>query len=400
MTPLPILLHAGAPHPSGPGAGPVAADVGSTLYDVPAEHVPALLALAALPLVACLLRALAPRWRPAARLVHGYRSAAPLHRLAAWLLAASGVVHLALIGHHHGPLGVLVTLDGAAQLGLAVWLMLGRRWRLAAVLVLGASVVGWWLVALTGESVDQLAILTKLVEVCAIGIALTPTSGARLGTLLASAAVVTLVVLTDVAAWAGGFAGSGAGHHAGAMPPPGTLLPAGHDRVPTPAERAVADGLWLATKVALARYADPRAAAAAGYDLSGVHGTDFHARNEAYADDGRILDPARPEYLIYAVGADGPVLLGAMFEMPMGAGPGPAVGGPLTVWHGHEQVCLGLLPAGLTGLASPWGGCPVGSIDIARTPEMIHVWTAPGAPVHWGELDDAWRLGYLASLRP
>jgi hypothetical protein len=65
------------------------------------------------------------------------------------------------------------------------------------------------------------------------------------------------------------------------------------------------------------------------------------------------------------------------------------------VWHGHEQVCLGLLPTGLTGLASPFGGCPVGSIDLARTPEMIHVWTAPGAPIRWGDLDDAWRSAYV-----
>lgn len=400
MSPLPILLHAGLAHPDAAATGAAPAQVGSPLYDVPSEHLPALMALLALPLLAWLVRALAPRVPAARRLTDGYRTLAPLDRLAAWLLAASGAIHLALVGHHEGLLGLLVVLDGLLHLAIALALVTGRRWRPWAVLVLGGSIVGWWVTSLAGEPSDQLAVLTKLLEIVALGIALTPRSRGRLRAVLAPTLVIGLVVLTDAAAWAGAFRGAGEGHHAGTIPGPGTLLPAGHDRAPTPAEQATADALWAATVAAVAPFADPGAAAAAGYRVTDLWGLDAHAANESYQSDGRILDPSRPEALIYAEGPDGPVLLGAMFEMPFGGGPGPALGGPLMVWHGHEQVCIGLLPPGIVGLVSPFGGCPVGAVAVARTPEMIHVWTAPGAPVHWGELDDAWRLAYVASSRP
>jgi hypothetical protein len=85
-----------------------------------------------------------------------------------------------------------------------------------------------------------------------------------------------------------------------------------------------------------------------------------------------------------------------MFQMSKFGEPGPAVGGPLTVWHGHEQICFSVLPPGLTGIVSPLGGCPVGSLAIPRTVEMMHVWTAPGAPQPFGDLDDGWRRAYVA----
>ena len=53
---------------------------------------------------------------------------------------------------------------------------------------------------------------------------------------------------------------------------------------------------------------------------------------------------------------------------------------------------------GFTGLVSPFGGCPVGSVIIDRTGEMLHVWTAEGAPVRWGELDDGWKAAYVARV--
>jgi hypothetical protein len=128
-----------------------------------------------------------------------------------------------------------------------------------------------------------------------------------------------------------------------------------------------------------------------------MFGRDFHAENPAYGADGRILDPERPETLVYAMSSDGrPVLLGAMFSMPDRSEPGPAVGGPLTVWHAHDHLCIGLTPPGLTGIRSPLGACPMGAIEIPITPQMIHVWTVPGAPARFGDLDGAWLEGYLA----
>ncbi len=83
-----------------------------------------------------------------------------------------------------------------------------------------------------------------------------------------------------------------------------------------------------------------------------------------------------------------------MFTMPSMDAPGPAFGGPLTVWHAHEHVCIGLLPPGLAGIESPLGGCPAGSVDLPRTGEMIHAWIIPGAPA-FGDLPDAARRAWL-----
>jgi hypothetical protein len=383
-----VLDHAGVEH--APSSG------GSSLYMLPLEHLPVVVLLAVVPLFAVAVAILAPRWPRAARLRDGYRARAPLHRLAAWLIAISAVVHLGLIGHHDGILGALMILDGLLLTGVVVLLLTGRPWRVPAAFILGGSLIAWWAVTLAGQAPDQLALLTKLVEVVALAIVLTPTAGARVRGWMASALVIVLVVVTDAAAWAGAFRQATDLGHMGGPSQPGMLMGSAPDRPATPAEIATANAVWQATVSALAPFRDPRIAAANGYEVDGVFGLDYHARNEAYQHDGRILDPARPEDLIYAAGPDGPVLLGAMFEMPEGAGPGPDIGGPLTVWHAHEHVCFGLIPLGMTGLLSPLGGCPVGSVDITRTPEMIHLWVADGAPVHWGELDDAWKADYVA----
>lgn len=387
--PLPLLFHLG--EPGLPGVA-----TGNPLYDVPPDHAPALLALAALPLGAAGLRRAADRSPRAARLVTGYDARPPLHRLAAWLLAATAVLHLAMIGHHEGVLAALMVLDGILLAGCVALLLTGRTWRpLAGVLLVG-SLGAWVLVTLGGSAPDQVGLLTKLIELAALAIVLTPVSGARVRGLAGAGVVVLAVLLVDTAAWGGAFGSAGAGHHLGVVPAPGVLLPAGEDRPATPAEEVAAETLWLGAVVALARYEDPEVARADGYAVDGIAGLDFHAANPTYGDDGLILDPARPENLLYAESPAGPVLLGAMFEMPWGGGPGPTFGGPLAVWHGHEQVCLSL--TGIAGLVSPLGGCPVGSVTIARTAEMLHVWTAPGAPVRWGELDDEWKAAYVAAI--
>ncbi len=131
-------------------------------------------------------------------------------------------------------------------------------------------------------------------------------------------------------------------------------------------------------------------AAAEGYDVDSMGRLGGHADNPAYKDDGRILDPTRPETLVYHPGPDGPVLLGAMYQTDESGEPGPMVGGSLTVWHGHDHVCFGLLPPGLGSLGSPMGTCPLGTVTVALTNEMIHVWTVEGAPSRFGDLDEEW----------
>lgn len=372
---------------------------GSPLYQVTPEHVAALIALGIFVIGAWLFRR---RWS---------RALAPIDRLLLTLLSASAAVHLGLaLGHsdHGGALRLLFVID-AILLGLiARRVARGKPVGRLGVAVLLGSIGAYWVSALGGEAPDQLGMATKLGEIMAVAIVVRPRPEARrIGSLAGSIAIVVLVIGTAASAWIGAFrAAAGeptavAGHHVhgGDVAPPGTILPHVEEREPTPAERAAAAELVSAARLALARYADPAVAARDGYRVDGLAGLDFHAGNPKHEHDGRVLDPAHPETLVYAVGPDGrPVLLGAMFLMPDIHRPGPTIGGPLTVWHAHEHVCFSLTPPALAGLLSPLGMCPLGSIDVPLTPEMIHIWIVPGAPQPFGDLDDAWKRAYLQAL--
>lgn len=374
---------------------------GSPLYQVNAEHLAGLvIAFVALVAGTWLIRRFgAPRL-------------APVEWLLVAMLGGSAAVHAGLAlgqdGHGVG-IRVLFLVDAALLLAIARRVLRGERpGRLGAIVLVG-SIGAYWLSAIGGTSPDQIGLSTKLIEIIALAIVVRPSPSARWRPARAfagSAAVCVLVVLTAATSWVGAFRasasepGEAVGHqaHGAGVPRPGTFLPVVPARDATPAEAAATIELVRATRATLARYADPALAAADGYRVSGLSGIDFHAVNPAYEQDGRSLDPERPEALVYAVAPDGqPVLLGAMFMMPVGR-PGPTIGGPLTVWHGHEQVCFSLTPPGLAGLLSPFGTCPVGTINMPRTAEMIHIWTVPGAPQPIGDLDDAWKRAYLQEV--
>jgi hypothetical protein len=123
-------------------------------------------------------------------------------------------------------------------------------------------------------------------------------------------------------------------------------------------------------------------------------GPQRHLRNKANQRDGRILDPARPELLVYGVDGQRQVLLGVVYQMEKAGEPGPAVGGQLTNWHAHN-VCVAVTPPGF-GLVSPFGGCPLGAVAVT-IPEMMHVWVVdnPGGPFA-ENLDDDWVRALLA----
>jgi hypothetical protein len=372
---------------------------GSPLYQLSPEHVAGLLALAALPIGLWLLR----------------RGGAPILPPIEWLLVAmlggSAAIHLGLvIGSDHGSgTSALFVVDGILLATIARRVLRGRGAGRLGVAVLVGSIVAYWVSALAGEAPDQLGIATKLGEILALAIVIRPgpsQRGRAVRSVAGSVAIALLVIGTATSSWVGAFraAASGpgavAGHHVhgGGVAPPGTVMPATADREPTSAERAAAGALVQAARVALARYDDAALAAADGYQVSGIAGIDFHAQNPGYEHDDRVLDPARPETLVYGLAPDGrPVLLGAMFLMPKIGEPGPTVGGPLTVWHAHQHICFSLTPPGLAGLLSPLGACPLGTVDIPLTAEMIHIWIVPGAPDVFGDLDDAWKRAYLAA---
>src|SRR4051812_5356265 len=368
---------------------------GSPLYEIEPEHVPALVALALFAVGAWLFRRRIPRL-------------APLDGLLVALLVGSAAIHAGLaIGHAGASVGLrALFLADAAALALIGRRVLrgGPAGRLGA-LVLAGSIAAYWLATAGGEAPDQLGVANKLGEIFAFAIVVRPSSAGRIRSALSSFAVVLLVLGTATTSWIGAFRaaasepGAVAGHHvhAGSVAPPGTVLPPVIAREPTAAETIAAQGLLLATRAGIARYADPRVAAAAGYRVDGMHGIDFHANNPLYENDGRVLDPDRPETLVYAVAPDGrPVLMGALFVVPMGER-GPAVGGPLTMWHAHQDICFSLTPPALAGVLSPLGTCPIGSILFPLTGEMMHIWTVLGAPQPFGDLDETWKRAYLAA---
>jgi len=371
--------------------------IGSPLYQIEPEHLAALLALVLVPIAVWLLRR------------SGTPRLAPIDWLLVGLLLGSAAIHAGLlIGNDHGSaVGLLFVVDAVLLVVVARRVLRGSPAGRLGVAVLLGSIVAYWL-AMAGEPPDQLGLLTKLGEILALAIVMRPVGEhrRRSSAIAQSAAIVLLVVATAASSWVGAFRastaepGAIAGQHLhGSVPPPGTVLPSVLARTATPAERAAAADLVVATRIALARYVDPAAAAADGYKVDGLAGIDFHASNPSFEHDGRVLDPAHPEALVYAVGPNGrPVLLGAMFEMPELDQAGPTIGGPLTVWHSHENICLSLTPPGLSGVLSPLGTCPFGSILLPLTAQMIHVWIVPGVPEQFGDLDQAWRRAYLQAV--
>lgn len=108
-----------------------------------------------------------------------------------------------------------------------------------------------------------------------------------------------------------------------------------------------------------------------------------HYYNLEYVTDDIVLDPERPEFLMYYGTPQGMRLVGFMFYVAELMDRGPQIGGPLTVWHYHlfsRAVCrLGLrrrvrgqdlLPL---AEADERGRCALG-VPIHRGPEMLHVW--------------------------
>ena len=180
--------------------------------------------------------------------------------------------------------------------------------------------------------------------------------------------------------------------------PPGVSLPKNGPLLPARAEHGLAHRLRQYPAVFLAtarqraqaerlrrrlyaetrRWANPRSAAAAGFDLrrprrpSGERRVMwFHSENRLWHAARRAsIDPSRPDTLIYADLPGRPLrLVGVMISMPRGVR-GPTPGGPITRWHYH-LVCV---TDGRRGLAPRSdGSCPGGS-KLGLGSEMMHVW--------------------------
>jgi hypothetical protein len=99
-----------------------------------------------------------------------------------------------------------------------------------------------------------------------------------------------------------------------------------------------------------------------------------HFANEAFIMDDHILDPERPEYLMYYETPKGRQLAGFMFVVRTPREEGPQIGGPLTKWHYHIWSTPFCLKNGMMTVGVPErNGCSVGE-PSNRSPEMMHVW--------------------------
>ncbi|MCA1842537.1 MAG: hypothetical protein LC792_04990 [Actinobacteria bacterium] len=197
-----------------------------------------------------------------------------------------------------------------------------------------------------------------------------------------AAAAVRADQLDRASAGVGSAGASGHADHgaaaAGASPPPHHQTA---DCRPTTGQRAAADRLVDQTRTGTARFASLDAAEADGYrPVTPPSKTLVHYLNPSYTDDGQVLDPGHPEVLIYANTRTGPVLAAAMYLADRVGQEGPAVGGCLTTWHAHTDLCFSVQSLQVESFSAD-GTCPAGQVHY-QPPPMMHVWLVdvPGGP--------------------
>ena len=151
----------------------------------------------------------------------------------------------------------------------------------------------------------------------------------------------------------------------------------GNANPPTAAQVEAAANLVKETDASLVRFENVNNAIAAGYTERLATNGEEHLLCQNCSSAFAGLNPQDPSSLVYAINVKGhaPILLGAMYLM--GDGNGPQVGGGLTRWHSHLEVCQGgrIIIAGF-GLALP-GQCNPSTWKDKYTTQMLHVWVVP-----------------------
>jgi hypothetical protein len=146
---------------------------------------------------------------------------------------------------------------------------------------------------------------------------------------------------------------------------------------PTAAQVQAAANLVKQTDASLVRFENVTKAIAAGFTYrlatNGEEHLLYAGPNPAYQG----LNPQDPSSLVYATNVKGhaPILLGAMYLMPRGAN-GPQVGGGLTRWHSHLEVCQGGQVI-IAGFGISKGPCDASTWKNRYTAQMLHVWVVP-----------------------
>lgn len=327
-------------------------------------------------------------------------------RIAALASLGAGAIHAAAISAHreHPQALVVFALVAAFQVGWGALALTNSHPRLALVGALGNTLVlgGWVIAKVTGlwmiEGLDGTEAV-GLADSAAAALALVAVAGAVASargvsrrrparevrpTLVAVCAIgVAAVTLPGIAAADDHVNGDAHDHGSAARPydPSDGVDLSGVPGV-TPEQQSRAEDLVEATLRDLPKYADPATAVADGFHTIGdAQLGEEHFINWSYVNDDRVLDPEYPESLVYRVRSGTKTLVAAMFTLADGTtfADAPDVGGPLTQWHVHNDLCF-----------TPDDDAPV----IAREPlladgtcrpplrlrvdmPMLHVWIVP-----------------------
>lgn len=319
----------------------------------------------------------------------------------------AGALHATAAGAHseHRAAVVAFVLTAIAQLGWGAW-ALRRSGRVVGGLgaTINSAAFGGWLLAKTSgiafvagleakEDVrfaDGLAATLAVVAIAGSLAALVDGAAATARPVVlsvASVATVALVIPGMVATASHSHTG-GHDHDAIALPVPYlATLPVDLGGIPGVSEAEVAEAEALVTEAlqVLPRFGDVSAIGALGYHSIGDAETGFeHFINWELISDGRVLDPAHPESLVFKVDpATGTKLLSAAMFM---ANPGdtldtvPDVGGALVQWHIHDNLCFAGEPNAwrVADVLEPGDDCRPGTFRLSNNAlPMVHVWIIP-----------------------
>jgi len=359
-------------------------------------------------------------------------AAAPALVVASFASIGAGAIHAAAIGVHseHRQAVIAFTVVALAQIGWGVVSLLGvpRPFALVGAACNLAAVGGWVLAKTEGIAfVDGLdvqedvqtadAVAAALAGVAVIAALVAFVSWSRTRQRASKAVVVAIATVSAVVAAptmvSAGSHAHGGGHgdggatatagddhaheataaagqpeepehdHGDAVVPPTPYDPtkpidlSGVDGV-TPEQQARAENLIAVTLLRLPKYADPAAAEADGFRSIGDGLTGYeHYINRANMADGRVLDPDYPESVVYQRDGSGKKLVAAMYMLEPGATleTVPDVGGPLTQWHIHNNLCF-TVEGRVAGLTNADGTCTPPLVEGSHVP-MLHVWIVP-----------------------
>jgi hypothetical protein len=348
-------------------------------------------------------------------------------RVAALASLAAGAIHATCVGTHGDARSVILSFAviAALQLGWGALALVrsGGLVSLAGIAINGAALGGWVLTRTTGIGFIEgfeTAESPGFADTLAAGLAAVAVLGAALAlagrhewvtrprpvlVALAGVGAISLAVPGMVAAGTHDHAdghtegehdmeGMDPGDHdmegmdhdnqAVAPVPFDGTLPVDLGGVPgvTPEQQAEAEDLVTRTIEDLPQFADPATLPAQGWYPIGDAITGFeHYINWPLIDDGEILNPDKPESIVYQVGPGGQrTLVAAMFITPrdVTVEDPPEFGGALVQWHAHNNLCYGGVPNQLRIMAvAPYPQpCPGNTFRDHLSP-MIHVWIVP-----------------------